>query len=370
MTQRLAVLLFTLSLTACDLYGQESLPKLIKKVMPSIVTIITYNDAGEMKAQGTGFIVNPTGNVVTNRHVLEGADSAQVKYQDGQIQAVASIVAENRESDIILISTSKRRNPSSGLTLSMSSPEIGEHVLVVGAPMGLENTVSDGIVSAIRTVPEFGSIIQISAPISPGSSGSPVINSKGEVIGVATFQYVQGQNLNFAIPSIQISKAKIVQLSLPYSTSAKLGTIIGDFDGDGKSEIAWIVGPKLTEEGIDCVGKCECKIQFSTDKVRQFQLGDCIPGRLHNEGDLDDDGADDLSLLPGRFTSAWRRIHIFSYKNNSWQEIIDPFTIYIGDDFTGQRIMRARPGFITIVTDRWNDTSTEIIHERKEVKIN
>jgi tetratricopeptide (TPR) repeat protein len=76
---------------------------------------------------------------------------------------------------------------------------------VYGSPLGLENTVSDGIVSAIRDIPDYGRIIQITAPISPGSSGSPVLNLQGEVIGIATFQMVEGQNLNFAIPSEKIS---------------------------------------------------------------------------------------------------------------------------------------------------------------------
>jgi tetratricopeptide (TPR) repeat protein len=76
---------------------------------------------------------------------------------------------------------------------------------VYGSPLGLENTVSDGIVSAIRDIPDYGRIIQITAPISPGSSGSPVLNMQGEVIGIASFQMVEGQNLNFAIPSEKIT---------------------------------------------------------------------------------------------------------------------------------------------------------------------
>ncbi len=70
---------------------------------------------------------------------------------------------------------------------------------MVGSPMGLEQTISEGIVSAVREIPNLGKIFQISAPISSGSSGSPVINMKGEVIGVATFQFIKGQNLNFAV---------------------------------------------------------------------------------------------------------------------------------------------------------------------------
>jgi len=81
--------------------------------------------------------------------------------------------------------------------------ESGQPVIVIGSPFGLEGTVSDGIVSGVRKVPDFWEIIQITAPISKGSSGSPVLNIKGEVIGVATFFIKEGQSLNFAISGIR-----------------------------------------------------------------------------------------------------------------------------------------------------------------------
>lgn len=85
-------------------------------------------------------------------------------------------------------------------------PLVAEEIVVVGSPFGLESTVSRGIVSAIRKIPTFGNILQISAPISAGSSGSPVLNMKGQVIGVATFIIEQGQALNFAIPADKIKE--------------------------------------------------------------------------------------------------------------------------------------------------------------------
>ena len=77
---------------------------------------------------------------------------------------------------------------------------------MIGNPFGLEGSVSNGIVSAVRDIPTFGRIIQITAPISPGSSGSPVVNMQGQVIGVATLQITGGQSVNFAIPSERISQ--------------------------------------------------------------------------------------------------------------------------------------------------------------------
>ncbi|MDH3531162.1 MAG: tetratricopeptide repeat protein, partial [Acidobacteriota bacterium] len=90
-----------------------------------------------------------------------------------------------------------------------TSPEEGESIVVIGNPYGLEGSVSNGIVSAVREIPGYGRIIQITAPISPGSSGSPVVNMRGQVIGVATLQAEEGQSLNFAVPSERISRLSI-----------------------------------------------------------------------------------------------------------------------------------------------------------------
>jgi tetratricopeptide (TPR) repeat protein len=188
--------------------AQENLPEIVKRIAPSVVVITTYNENGEAIGQGSGFFVNKNGDIVTNRHVLEGANRAEVRIADGRIYAVTKIVAEDKEGDIIKVSTDIPSSAVSPLSMSSYIPEVGEGIVVIGSPMGLEATVSDGIVSAVRDIPGFGNIIQITAPISPGSSGSPVVNMKEEVIGIATFQFVEGQNLNFAIPGERLAKTK------------------------------------------------------------------------------------------------------------------------------------------------------------------
>jgi len=109
------------------------------------------------------------------------------------------------------------------LSLSTTVPEVGERILVYGSPLGLEKTVSDGIISAIREVPGYGKLIQITAPISPGSSGSPVLNMKGEVIGIASFQMIEGQNLNFAIPSERIANLILSKEKETFTTEELFG---------------------------------------------------------------------------------------------------------------------------------------------------
>ncbi len=197
-----------LMIFASHVLAKEGLPEIIKKIEPSIIVVLTYDREGKLLGQGSGFFINENGEAITNRHVLEGAVRAEVKTIDGLIYPVTKIIAEDQDGDILKIEVIIPKNQLHFLEISPSLPEVGEQILVIGSPLGLEQTVSDGIVSAVREIPIFGKIIQISAPISPGSSGSPVVNLKGEVIGVATFQMIEGQNLNFAIPG-----SRIIELS-------------------------------------------------------------------------------------------------------------------------------------------------------------
>jgi tetratricopeptide (TPR) repeat protein len=198
------LLLICLSWTICS--GEEGLPSMIKRVEPSIVVLLTYNREGKFVGQGSGFFFNREGDVITNFHVLKGAARAEVRMSDGSVYPVNMIVAADEEGDLIRVSTKIPQNLVRPLTIHTSFPEVGERIIVMGTPLGLEKTVSDGIVSAIRDIPEFGKIIQVTAPISPGSSGSPVVSMDGEVVGVVSFFLMPGQNLNFAIPGDRIAK--------------------------------------------------------------------------------------------------------------------------------------------------------------------
>ena len=191
--------------------GQENLPVLIKQVEPSIVVILTYNREGKILGQGTGFFINKEGDVITNYHVLQEASRAVIKKNDGKEYPVEKIMSEDKAGDLIQVSVNIPEKAVHPLSIITTLPEVGERIIVIGTPLGLDKTVSDGIVSAVREIPGFGEIIQVTAPISPGSSGSPVINMRGQVIGIATFFIVAGQNLNFAIPAERIAKLAIRQ---------------------------------------------------------------------------------------------------------------------------------------------------------------
>ena len=168
------------------------------------MVVLTYTEDGNRLGQGTGFFIDKNGDVITNYHVLERASRSSIKLRNGEEYAVKGVAAEDPEGDLVKISVDIPADKVTTLSLSPTVPLVGERVVVIGTPLGLDQTVSDGIVSAIREVPKFGKIIQMTAPISPGSSGSPVLNMKGEVVGVATFLLLAGQNLNFSVPAGRI----------------------------------------------------------------------------------------------------------------------------------------------------------------------
>src|SRR5262249_28620115 len=157
-----------------------------KRVQPAVVTIITYSTDNLKLKQGTGFFVTNDGEIITNIHVLENAARAEAKTADGEMYPVIRVVAADPQADLVRVAVlaAPRRLNVTALTTATEKPIVGERVLVIGSPLGLEQTVSEGIISAIRNTKDDGTVLQISAPISPGSSGSPVVNLKGEVIGV------------------------------------------------------------------------------------------------------------------------------------------------------------------------------------------
>ncbi|MBU1290789.1 serine protease [bacterium] len=146
----------------------ESLPSIIKRIEPSTVIVFTYDRKGNFLRLGSGFFISQNGDVITNYHVLQGASSAKVKTSDGKTHPITYIVADDEQSDIIRLSVDIPSKYVYPLSLSETIPEVGERIIVYGSPLGLEKTVSDGIVSAIREVPDYGKLIQITAPVSPG----------------------------------------------------------------------------------------------------------------------------------------------------------------------------------------------------------
>jgi S1-C subfamily serine protease len=192
------LLLFTIAQPfPVTVQGQGPTPNLTpaqiaQAAIPSVVLIRTPTGVG------SGFVAAKDGKVVTNFHVIRNAAQAVVETSDGAKYKDVEVIALDETRDLaVLRIRAPGLKPLSLGDSALSKP--GEHVVAIGNPLGLGNTVSDGLLSGIRNLKQLA-LLQISAPISPGSSGGPVFNDHGEVIGVSTLLLTGGQNLNFAIP--------------------------------------------------------------------------------------------------------------------------------------------------------------------------
>ncbi len=188
--------------------AQDSLPELVRLVKPSAVAIETFDAKGNSVARGSGFFIG-SDRVITNRHVIENSSRVIIHLMDGKKYPVRGVLAIDGEGDLALLQVDVPRQLAIPLQVVRTVPEEGESIVVIGNPFGLEGSVTNGIVSAVREISGYGKIIQITAPISPGSSGSPVVNMYGQVIGVATLQAAEGQSLNFAVPAERILQLKV-----------------------------------------------------------------------------------------------------------------------------------------------------------------
>ncbi|MBK6485027.1 MAG: trypsin-like peptidase domain-containing protein [Chitinophagaceae bacterium] len=212
--------LFLLTAVSVISLGQVSFKDLIATNEKAVFSVFTYDDFGVPSGSGTGFFISSNGTGITNFHVLKGASTAIIKLNDKTTYKITQILESNQDADLIkfkIENTDGKIFPL--LTIKTTELQKGEKIFVIGNPHGFESSVSEGIVSSLRETEGYEQVIQITAPISPGSSGSPVMTMDGKVIGVATFQYTEGQNLNFAVASKMISKLNVQNKKLTSNTS-------------------------------------------------------------------------------------------------------------------------------------------------------
>lgn len=176
---------------------RKDIPTIAKSARGAIVTIVMENDDKPI-ARGTGFLVSTDGAIMTNYHVIATGNVAVVKFADGTVLPVDGVLATDKFHDLAVLKIHGKTFQT--LTLGNSDQlQVGEEVVAIGNPLGLELTVSNGIVSGIRT-DEEDKLLQITAPISRGSSGGPLFNMSGEVVGINALILEGGESLNFAIP--------------------------------------------------------------------------------------------------------------------------------------------------------------------------
>ena len=187
--------------------------ELVKLVEPSVVRINALNEEDELEWHGSGFVVDASGVVATNHHVVAGAHKCVAEFASGKSFDVKGFYLMDEKRDIALLQVDLPAGEYQALPLASSPPDKGEQVLAFGCPYGLDFSTTDGLVSAFRSADDLGSMLgaevdgqwlQTSAPISPGNSGGPLVNMRGEVVGINSLVRTEGQNLNFAIAAQEV----------------------------------------------------------------------------------------------------------------------------------------------------------------------
>ena len=181
---------------------EETLPltssRIERRYSPSVVGIFTLDEDDQPLHLGSGFFINAKGNVATNHRVLEGKATTFVKTAQGETGEVLRVLNYDPKLDLLVADTTFQNTAALPLGDS-DAVAVDEDVVIIGSPIGLEGTISKGIISGFRVV-EGTRLIQITAPISAGNRGGPVFNLTGEVIGIATASLSGWQNVQFAVP--------------------------------------------------------------------------------------------------------------------------------------------------------------------------
>jgi serine protease Do len=260
------------------------IPDIVKVAEPAVVTIFTkvpgsvqgqgffYSQTPAESGIGSGFIINPSGYILTNDHVIAGASSIQVKVNGYSKRFTASVVGADYGLDLALI---KIKAPKALPTLPLgnfNSVPIGAFDVAIGSPEGLENTVTVGVVSARGRSFTIGSrnykdLLQTDAPINPGNSGGPLLNLQGQVIGINTAVNTSGQGLGFAIPINAAEKELGALMSQHLQTKGYLGVEIATNTPSLASENGLSVNHGVVVVSVSAGGPAE---------AAGFQPGDVI----------------------------------------------------------------------------------------------
>ncbi len=216
--------------TLCFVFCQSifaepvTVERVVEQYGKAVVMIATINGP-DQAGLGSGFIVDSSGVVITNHHVINNANPIFIKLTNGDVYEDVLIIHLDEKRDFAVLKINGWNLPTVEVGNS-DAVKIGSRLTVIGNPQGLENTVTDGLLSGIRDTGAGYKMLQISAPISSGNSGGPVFNGEGKVIGIATSSLADGQNLNFAIPvNYAMGATKNSPMGKPQDIFKSLSTI-------------------------------------------------------------------------------------------------------------------------------------------------
>jgi hypothetical protein len=249
---------------------------IVQRASPAIVRI----EAGDHKI-GTGFILDKAGVVATNLHVVAGESTIKVRLLDGTQYPVLQIAGLDRDRDLALLKITPRKDLP---TLKLGDSDTlspGDKIVAIGNPLGLDYTVSDGLISQVRPLNQDLTILQISAAISPGSSGGPLFNLFGEVVGVTTGYVTVGQSINLAVPGNYLKPLVAQHQAISPDQFAKDTTSPED-RGSGDPDSSRRIPRQIPNHAIAIYDGC--KADDISDLVNQIEQAIESGAPLYNEG--------------------------------------------------------------------------------------
>lgn len=238
--------------------GQVLTPaQIAARARPAVVRVVALRD-GEEVMYGSGVLVGPRGEFVTSLHVIQGAQSVRVHVPNGQVYTRVFFVAADEDRDLALLQI-----PGRGLPYLRVGDDrllvVGDRIFVVGNPLGFDGTFSDGLVSGRRAV-EGMTLLQVTAPISAGSSGGPVLNGRAEVVGIATLTVADGQNLNLAVPARYVhALLALAEDPIPFERAAARWAVAagrgGEVAAEEEAQPVWLQVLAAELEEVDDVAQ-------------------------------------------------------------------------------------------------------------------
>jgi S1-C subfamily serine protease len=265
-------------LIPATLFGQMSLTtaQIAKRVAPAVVVIHGQTDSGGVL--GSGFIVSKDGKIVTNLHVIRELRTAAVELANGESFASVSVLATDELRDLAVLQIAGFDLP----VLEMGNSDlvkVGEPLVVVGSPRGLEGTVTAGILSSIRDGGEGFKVLQTDAAVNPGNSGGPLVNSRGQVVGVVVSKLRAAENLNFAIPinsvrGLMNALHGPMTLEQMQSSLSKVTSDQGDTGPSLKETLDWLT-QKLPLGIVQTNYVSEGAVISTSFQVRAYNLDSC-----------------------------------------------------------------------------------------------
>ncbi len=199
-------------------YIPKTTPEVVNQVSKAVVVLTSEGRGLTPNSQASGVVINDGRTIVTNLHAVAGASKVSVHFEDGRNTEATGYLDIDEKRDLICIQIQERFKGVSYPDLApLKDLSIGQKVIAIGSPQGLANTVSEGIISGIREFETGTKVIQTTAPVSPGSSGGGLFNDQGQLVGITSFLYTEGQNLNFAFPTDYILPLLVKTETKPFT---------------------------------------------------------------------------------------------------------------------------------------------------------